>query len=93
MTDKELWDIFDAAKTETDGPLWRGSKRAMADELVTVCSACLRASCWNYDFACDDYRTAGTVEKTAAELVAELVALGLEHPDHFLRAASTSAKP
>jgi hypothetical protein len=49
------------------------------DRLVTVCSACLKASCWNYEFVCEEYRTAGTVEKT----VGELTALGLEHPDHW----------
>ncbi len=36
--------------------------------LVTVCSACLCASCWQGEFYCDDYRIAGTVEKTVEEL-------------------------
>ena len=49
------------------------------DELVTVCSACLTASCWNYEFCCEEYRTAGTVEKT----VRELIELDREHPDHW----------
>lgn len=35
---------------------------------VTVCSACLRACCWQGTFMCDAARTAGTVEKTIAEL-------------------------
>lgn len=35
---------------------------------VTVCSACLRACCWQGSFMCDAAETAGTVEKTVAEL-------------------------
>lgn len=50
---------------------------------VTVCSACLQASCWKGIFFCDDYMHAGTVERT----VEELRALGLEHPSYFERAA------
>lgn len=46
---------------------------------VTVCSKCLRASCWNGLFYCDDFKSAGTIEKT----VQELRALGLEHPCYF----------
>jgi hypothetical protein len=49
--------------------------------LVTVCDKCLTASCWNYEFVCEEYRTAGTVERT----VAELMALGREHPDNWTR--------
>lgn len=51
------------------------------NDLVTVCSACLQASCWWGEFYCDEYKTAGTVDKT----VAELKALNLEHPDHWKR--------
>lgn len=36
--------------------------------LVTVCSACFRASCWQGEFYCEEYRSAGTVDKTIAEL-------------------------
>lgn len=46
---------------------------------VTVCSACLCASCWHGIFYCDDYRTAGTVEKTPTELEA----LNREHHDYW----------
>lgn len=35
---------------------------------VTVCSACLRACCWQGSFMCDAADMAGTVEKTIAEL-------------------------
>ena len=53
----------------------------MADEqrLVTVCDACLQASCWQGIFYCNDYETAGTVDKT----VAELRKLALEHPSYW----------
>ena len=46
---------------------------------VTVCSACLQASCWQGAFYCDEYKTAGTVEKT----IAELKKLALEHPSYW----------
>lgn len=38
------------------------------DTLVTVCSACLRACCWQGEFMCDSARTAGTTQRTVAEL-------------------------
>ncbi len=48
-------------------------------KLVTVCSSCFRASCWQGEFYCDEYRKAGTVEKT----IAELKVLHLEHPHYW----------
>lgn len=38
------------------------------DDVVTVCDKCLRACCWQGEFMCDDARTAGTVERTVAQL-------------------------
>ena len=38
------------------------------DQKITVCSACLRACCWQGYYMCDTARSAGTVEKTVAEL-------------------------
>lgn len=35
---------------------------------VTVCDKCFRACCWQGEFMCDAARTAGTVDKTIAEL-------------------------
>lgn len=46
------------------------------ERTVTVCDNCLTASCWHGLFMCDEAQTAGTVEKT----VAELEALKREHP-------------
>lgn len=48
-------------------------------EKVTVCSNCLRASCWQGIFMCDESRSAGTVEKD----VQELTELNLEHPSYW----------
>lgn len=46
---------------------------------IIVCSACLQASCWQGIFYCQEYKTAGTVEKT----ITELARLNLEHPDYW----------
>jgi hypothetical protein len=46
---------------------------------VTVCSACLQASCWQGEFSCDEYKTANVEEKT----IKELKALNLEHPYYW----------
>ena len=55
-------------------------------EMVTVCDKCLCASCWQGIFYCDDYRDAGIVQKT----VAELQSLNLENPDYWKRSDSES---
>lgn len=49
------------------------------DDMVTVCASCLRASCWQGEFYCDDYKFADTVEKS----VRELKELKLEHPRYW----------
>lgn len=48
-------------------------------ELVTVCSACLRASCWQELFVCDDHRHAPTEQRTRGELRA----MDLEHSSYW----------
>lgn len=48
-------------------------------EKVTVCSSCLRATCWQGMFMCDESRYASTVEKD----VQELAELNLEHPSYW----------
>ena len=53
-------------------------ERALSDT-VTVCDHCMQASCWQGVFHCDDYQTAGTVEKT----IDELRELGLESPTYW----------
>lgn len=47
--------------------------------LVTVCSNCLRAACWQGAYMCDEYVLSGTVNKT----VGELSRLKLEHPSYW----------
>lgn len=41
----------------------------LSDEtVVTVCSECLKASCWHWKFPCDKARTAGTKRMAVGEL-------------------------
>ncbi len=49
------------------------------DPLITVCSACLMASCWNGLFMCDASHGAGTVQRRKSYLRE----LGREHPDYW----------
>ena len=49
------------------------------DRPITVCDACLQASCWNGEFYCDESRNAGTVDMTKRELRK----LDLEHPSYW----------
>lgn len=49
------------------------------DDLITVCDACLQASCWQGIFYCDEYKTAGTVQKKRRELRE----LDREHPSYW----------
>ncbi len=46
---------------------------------ITVCAACLRASCWQGEFYCDDYREASTLQKTKKELKK----LGYENAEYW----------
>jgi hypothetical protein len=41
---------------------------SILERKVTVCAACLCASCWQGELYCDQAKTAGTVEKTIREL-------------------------
>lgn len=50
-----------------------------SETMITVCSSCLQATCWQGLFYCDNYKSAGTVEKS----VAELTELNLEHPSYW----------
>ena len=47
--------------------------------MVTVCSYCLRASCWQGKFYCDQAKSAGVTELP----VKTLKKLKLEHPDFW----------
>ena len=48
--------------------------------LVTVCSACLRATCWQGEFYCEKYKEAGTKELP----IAKLRKLNLENPSWWI---------
>lgn len=49
------------------------------DDLITVCSACLQASCWQGIFMCQRSQGANIVQKTRRDLKA----LNLEHPSYW----------
>lgn len=51
----------------------------MTDPTITVCAACLKASCWQGVWMCEEARGADITQKT----VAELTDLALEHPDYW----------
>lgn len=53
---------------------------------VSVCSACLRASCWQGKHFCESYRAAGVVEKTPFQLKALQASgesVGAEDPSYW----------
>lgn len=52
------------------------------ERLITVCSECLRASCWHGEFMCEMSRNAGTVKKGERELDR----LAIEHPSYYAKA-------
>jgi hypothetical protein len=58
------------------------------DRLITVCAACLCASCWQASFYCQKYLTAGTEKKT----VRELRGLGREAECYWLTDAELAAR-
>ena len=49
------------------------------NDLITVCAACLCASCWQGIFMCQESENANVVQKTRGELKA----LGLENPCYW----------
>ena len=57
--------------------------------LVTVCDSCLQASCWQGEFYCDNYKTAGTVELP----VKRLREMHLESPDYWKGARAADCLP
>ena len=52
-------------------------------EMITVCDACLTASCWYGEFMCQASQGAGTVNLP----IETLRGLGLEHEDYWHRDA------
>lgn len=52
---------------------------SILDRNITVCDACLCASCWQGQFYCEEYKTAGTTERTVRQLLEGNVRESLEH--------------
>lgn len=40
----------------------------MRDDLITVCDSCKLVGCWEGNFYCEDYKTAGIIEITQSEV-------------------------
>lgn len=60
-------------------PASKHEAKIAPDAVVTVCSECLRASCWLGYFYCDNYRSAGLTTKT----VSDLRKINREHPCYW----------
>lgn len=63
---------------------WRGEDAAkhLPPQLeITVCAACLTASCWQGEFYCDNYKSANTKQIT----IAAARALNRENPCQWLK--------
>lgn len=63
---------------------WRGedaAKHLKPDWTITVCASCESACCWQGEFYCNDYKTAGTKEIT----VKYARALNRENPTWWLK--------
>jgi hypothetical protein len=69
-------------------------------DLITVCAACRRQSCWDGTFYCEDYRTAGTIDipatgderaKERAAFLATIARLEKERDDLLDEVALKSA--
>lgn len=52
---------------------------SILDRSITVCNACLCASCWQGQFYCEEAKTAGTTERTVRQLLDGNVRESLEH--------------
>lgn len=64
-------------------------KEQKYDPIITVCSKCFRACCWQGEFMCDDAVEASTVNKKVSELVNGNYG---EHPDYWNHHLEDSGK-
>ena len=62
--DVDLRAIEEAAVSNARAAIDKARPSHERTQKITVCASCLRASCWQGEFYCDDYKSAGTVEKT-----------------------------
>jgi hypothetical protein len=58
---------------------------AIYDPVVTVCSRCLDASCWQGEFMCDDAYVANIVPRKVSTLIRRKGHGNHEHPDWWNR--------
>jgi hypothetical protein len=58
---------------------------------ITVWDACLTATCWLGLFYCQQYKTAGTCEKTVKELHDLNVQYPCEHHSYWFKSPHTGA--
>lgn len=58
------------------------------DDLITVCDNCLTASCWQGEFYCENYKSAGTTQKTRRELRERK----MEHEDYWMTDKQLAAR-
>lgn len=49
------------------------------NRLITVCDSCLMATCWYWEFPCDNARYAGTIKLP----ISKLKELNREHPSYW----------
>lgn len=49
-------------------------------EMVTVCNKCLKATCWQGLFMCDESQTAGIIDMP----IEDLKKINREHPSHWI---------
>jgi len=61
------------------GQALKGGKMLGDERIITVCSKCFQASCWQGKFMCQEAQNAGTVDVP----VWVLEKLNLEHPDNW----------
>ena len=62
--------------------------KAIKRKYVTICDECLKASCWQGIFMCDNAYTAGTMDLD----VEYLKVRALEHPDWWADEVPTWAR-
>lgn len=73
----------------TDTPL----PTKLYDPVITVCSRCLRACCWQGEYMCDEARYANIVPRRISTLIRRHGQEEIEHPDWWNRDLRTGNRP
>ena len=74
----------DSPQTDSSGATVRRRPKRY-DPIITVCSRCLRACCWQGEFMCEDAYSAGIVNRRVSTLIRRHGQGELEHPDWWNR--------